>query len=227
MRSKIFTRTVGYWPLQESSGQAQDYSGNENHATTTQVTSYDASGPLGGTSMDFDGTDDHINAGDIGNLEGVFTVSMWIKTDTTTQSYPLEYADSAGSFPPWMFRLEMNNIESGSLEFGVRDGSDNVTEITMTLNLDNTWNHVVGIRNGTSVSAYLNGTKTGTGTIANTTSRYDGSGLFFIGRRGNGNNWQGKLAHVRVWDYPLTRAQIKALYNAAKGGYAESARKTV
>ena len=83
MRSKIFTRTVGYWPLQEASGSGLDYSGNGNHASTTNVSSYGVNGPVGGKAMEFDGSSDYINLTGWERPTDSYTYAVWFKPSSS------------------------------------------------------------------------------------------------------------------------------------------------
>jgi hypothetical protein len=217
MRSKIFTRTVGYWPLQESSGQAQDYSGNENHATTTQVTNYDASGPLGGTSMDFDGSDDYI----------VFNSSYADETNSWTISCWINPKDATNGGRPINWRANMDAIfavgQSSNNNLDWYDG--NWHTVTSGNISTNQWYLITATHNASTFEQhlYLNGVRelTISSSPANTsTENRIGSDAL------NENNFNGKIAHVQIWDYPLPEAQIRALYNASKGGFTQSKKKT-
>lgn len=219
MRSKIFTRTVGYWPLQESSGQALDYSGNENHATSMNVSSYGVSGPLGSSAMGFDGSNSGIDVGNVtGGLSSV-TLSAWVNfSSLQTSEWVSIFDDNDGSKKGVRLYKGKSNDE---FRFFV-----NGTWIISGFKPDSDeWYHVVGKYDGKTARIYVNGRRRGsvskTGDVRNTSetyivSEFDGDYVF-----------DGKIAHVRVWDYPLPEASIKALYNASRGGFSESDNKTL
>jgi hypothetical protein len=209
------TDGVAYYKLD---GDATDSWGTNDGTNNGATFTTDA---IRKQSANFDGDTDHINAGDLGDPQAVYTVSYWVKPSSTTDPiYSLEYAVNVdtGNYPTYMYRFEHNNVSSGSIEFGVRDGSDNTTELTLTENAYKEWVHVCGIRDGTNVYGYLNGKQVASGTIPNATNKYDGSGEFLLGRRGNGEHFKGKADDVRVYDYALTPSQVHEIYQKGTRG---------
>lgn len=209
MRSKIFTRTVGYWPLQEASGNALDYSGNENHASSTNVSSYGVSGPLGSNAMDFDGSDDYI---ELNHWHGTpIALSVWVKPESTSDCHILR-ARPGGS--------KNYSIEIRNGNFRFQQANDHI-QSSESVNTGE-WYHLVNVigEQGETQRVYVNGRNEGSISVdtgySTTSSCYIGSDQL------KESNFEGKIAHVRVWDYPLPEASIKALYNASKGGFSQS-----
>lgn len=236
MRSKIFTRTVGYWPLQESSGQALDYSGNENHASTTNVSSYGVSGPWGGSAIEFDGTDDYVQVPySYANLFGTsnFTVALWIKT--TSNGRFVDNRDESNGYVG--FSIDMS---SGKVRFTIDDGSSSESRFktSQTFN-DGNWHHIAVKRvnsDSNGMKIFVDGAEQSISADFSTTidSSYDIShsdpteiGAQEVDGGSLSGNLQGKISHVRVWDYPLSEASIRALYNASRGGFSESDSRTL
>ena len=84
---------VGYWSFDEGQGvTAYDLSGNGNHGTLTNGALWSSS--TGSTaftnlgSIEFDGSDDYIETGDITELNsaGAFTIAGWFTQDTLDQT---------------------------------------------------------------------------------------------------------------------------------------------
>lgn len=223
MRSKIFTRTVGYWPLQESSGQAQDYSGNENHATTTQVTSYDVSGPLGGTSMDFDGSSDYIDT-TIDSSFNQMSFFAWVKKSSWSTQYENVVSDFDSGLTSFIYFQRDGSNNHFRTE--MRDGNGNKVSAYGSKDIaDSKW-HLVGFTfDGTKLNQYVDSVKDGSGSNNSIGPVGNSNPLHIATTTSLKQYWKGKIAHVRIWDYPLTAGQIRALYNASRGGFAETSRK--
>jgi hypothetical protein len=79
----------------------------------------------------------------------------------------------------------------------------------------NSWHHVAIVRNGTSVSVYVNGsfveTKTGSPFTASTK-------IAQIGARTSGSSinsaWEGKLDEIAFWNSALTSTAVTEIYNS-------------
>ena len=226
MRSKIFTRTVGYWPLQESSGQAYDYSGNENHATSTNVSSYGVSGPLGSNAMEFDGDNDSVDLPiDLKNSSQL-SLSAWAKIDSYKDQDDaiVGQHDSDGNNAIQL--VARDGSEQRSLAFRVKHGGTwyNAGNASQAIG---EWVFLTGVYDGTKLYFYVNGELIGTTSYTEDFSQNNGDFKLATWEPYTSNYFDGKIAHVRVWDYPLPEASIKALYNASKGGFSESDSKTL
>ncbi|WP_414837471.1 LamG domain-containing protein [Candidatus Nanosalina sp. VS9-1] len=220
MRSKIFTRTVGYWPLQESSGQAYDYSGNENHASTANVSSYGVSGPVGSSAMDFDGTDDEIVVDSALPSGDRLTLAAWWRYEGSDSSRH----SVVGYFEN--INLKVDDSDD-NLEVHVQTDAEGWSNTQQPVSgLKNTWNFAVVRYDGNTVELYNNGRKIGS--FSKTGNLNQPASSMKIGRRAdNTEPFNGKIAHVRIWDYPLPEASIRALYNASRGGFGQSDSKTI
>jgi hypothetical protein len=73
----------------------------------------------------------------------------------------------------------------------------------------NTWSHLAATYDGTALRLFVNGTQAGTGTYAG--SLATSTGELWIGGNRVWNEWfAGSLDEVRVYNRPLTAAQIQA-----------------
>ena len=230
MRSKIFTRTVGYWPLKEASGKALDYSGNENHASSTNVSSYGVSGPMGGSAYDFNGSGSVSSPGlSVRNTSVEFTVAAWFKTSKSSVNGPLwMWGDSASVGSSNSAEAPVGwDSSSGNLGSGFYNSGHNSVISSKSWN-DSKWHFAVqrATKEGKGYF-YVDGGLIGTQTHNYT---YGGDTHLIFGARTKDSDstlddntyFDGKIAHVRIWDYPLPGASIKALYNASRGGFSQS-----
>jgi len=164
----------------------------------------------------FDGANDFVNAGDLGDPTDTFSVALWIEPANISSSnqYPLEYAESLGSFPTFVFRLEQNSgISGGNIQAGLLSGSG-FDEITGTI-VQNVWNHLVLVRDGLSFKFYVDGTNQGTASVGSG-NNYTSGFNFLTGRRGNGEFWEGDIDDVRFYSKALTPSEVSSLYNTGQ-----------
>ena len=75
------------------------------------------------------------------------------------------------------------------------------------------WNHVLFVRNGEMVRAYLNGnSQPEIETKASVGSSVSFDELFFGGRSDNRSNWEGRLDEIAVFDHAFSTKEIKAMH---------------
>lgn len=189
--------------------------------TCTSGSSTDAwySGATGkrNASVDFDGSNDYINFGDLTlfELETPFTLSAWINRETTslTGTIMSKYTTSSNQ-REWYWAVN----SSGGVQLVTYPDGINGQGLTTTQQINtNTWYHLVTTfdTDGT-VKHYINGQLDSTSTFASTTI-FHGGGSARIGhlQQGGTNNnpFNGKIDDVRIYNYALTSAQVKTLYN--------------
>ncbi|MFP4097870.1 MAG: LamG domain-containing protein, partial [Alphaproteobacteria bacterium] len=157
---------VGHWKLDETTGNTiTDSSGNGNTGTWSDGDDNDVTGETGAGAIDnaltFDGTNDYILISDSPNIGFTnadnFTFAAWVK---------LNSCQSSGSKI-----IEIKSVSSGedtiTLQcysstnltfFGMRDNNSvsNDLEGTTPIN-DGAWHHVVGVKNGNTLSVYVDG----------------------------------------------------------------------
>lgn len=99
----------------------------------------------------------------------------------------------------------------GTAEFGP-------TPMEPNLNVrDGVCRHIAAVRSGDNVEVFLNGTSIYTGSGVNPLN----TNLFRLGQWGgstSGENWQGTMDEVRLWNYPRTAAQINEFRNCPLTG---------
>lgn len=228
---------IGWWKMDECQGTtAYDSSGVGNNGTITigasgtedtvgtcQTSSTAwGSGASGkySASLDFDGTDDYIDTGSssFNFTTQPFSVSAWVYSDDLGSGVNAEIAATDKANSPtsgWGFLL-----------VGPNENLRLVTRGTSPSNIDsgssvpiNTWSHVAATFSGTSgtVALYING-------VVNKTSTYTGSITsaacnLQIGRRFSSScsatavYFNGKIDDVRIYNYALSAAQVRKVYN--------------
>ncbi len=210
---------VAEWNFDEGFNQsANDISGNGNTGTLGSAATPDSADPIWtsgkyGKALKFDGTDDVVSINDIDSIDFAvnqnFTIEFWVKAGLNdVNDEPLsKYGASAY---PYLFR----NMTGNYLRFIRYDGT-NGPGITSTIaTSDNQWHHITGVKNGSLLYIYVDGksaatpvTDTTTGTTTNT------SNLRIGGRPTGGNNYQGSIDNVLIFNYARTASQIAYDYN--------------
>jgi hypothetical protein len=163
-----------------------------------------------GNALHFDGADDIISfPGSFPAFNNsALTLEAWIKSTNGGPGYPNSeiVTWSGGSGYSIVFRLANYN-GNGRLQFLIYDNATvQYVEGTTDLNT-NTWNHVSAVKNGNTVTLYLNGNVEATGSVSNGFVPAN----FSIG--GGFANWDGTLDEVRIWHTARTQAQIQATMN--------------
>jgi predicted outer membrane repeat protein len=201
-----------------------DLSGNNNTGTLTNGPTFSA-GNMG--SILFDGTNDYVDTVNTGTTfqfaNVTFTVSLWIKTTSSTGGVIISKGATA-STAGWLFQFDSSGTVSGTTK-----GSDGINTYnrssTATVN-NNTWRNIVSVytTNTTTLgsnttSIYIDGVlSNGTGTLggavyATTTDTIQ------IGRRPTGAYWSGSVSNIQIYNRALSATEILQNYNATKSRF--------
>jgi hypothetical protein len=143
-----------------------------------------------------------------------YTVSCWIRTSSiATSSWFFQIGNASGAQTS-MFRIVNSN--PGSLTFRIYDGT-NVAAPGTTI-VANTWYHIVGVRDGNTVTLYVNGVLTTT--AASSPGSFSAAGftatqyLTVGGSADNsGNNFTGNVSAPMIWNRVLSGTEIRQLYS--------------
>jgi prepilin-type N-terminal cleavage/methylation domain-containing protein len=212
---------VGLWTLDEGSGtSAFDASGNGNTGTWSgTLPYYTSSSKVGAYAGSFDGSTDCVvmpsstSLNNIGTLASPnYSVAFWVKT--LSENDFLEKWNAGGY--PFAFR------GSGlGMRWGIYDGVHNPGLTSAATAIDNTWHHVVGVRNTTALSMYIyiDGSFSGSASDTTVGSNVSSPGQFSVGDRFSNCSvdWiSGSIDDVRIYSRAFTSAEVQALYNAEK-----------
>jgi len=215
---------VAYYKFDESSGNPADATGN-GYALTNNNTVGFASGKINnGVDTGSSNSNKYLSiASDYGlnsHQTGVFSVATWIKIATAPSS-----GNNAAIFG---FKdSSKNQVEltyanaSGTLGiyFVLFNGaSAQVINWTQTLTAG-TWFHLIWVKNGTTVTLYVNGSSAGdkTITLSNGTSGGTDSAAMFRHPSANASYLSGMLDELAIWSRALTSDERSALYNSGSG----------
>ena len=150
---------------------------------------------------------------------GNFSTSCWIYAigyNTALNGTVFGACNAAGTNISSSFSLGFNG--AGVMTFFVSVGSSNIYTVTASISL-NVWYHIVCIRNGTSISIFVNGLLIATTTNAGITTM-NATANMSLGRVGafsTSGGWNGYIDAVCFWKTALTAKQVANLYNSNYG----------
>ncbi|OGC50096.1 hypothetical protein A2716_01365 [candidate division WWE3 bacterium RIFCSPHIGHO2_01_FULL_40_23] len=219
---------VAHWDMDDATGTiAQDTSINNNDLTLSTASwtlqgkfnsAWNGNGtsrlaPALGNNPDFDfsATED-------------FTLSIWFKSDLAGNPTATEYLAAnggpSGSAGYALYATDTN----GFICFGIDDDASwgpDVSACTTSDYYDNTWHHIVGVRNVTADTIYIYIDGVLKGQTADTTSAtLDSNGTFRLGDidtddAASGEELAGDLDEVKVYRLALSASDVKLEYNRA------------
>jgi hypothetical protein len=146
-----------------------------------------AQSKFGGASAAFDGTGDYISAPTSADWEmgaGNFTIETWFRTsDNTANQTIVGSLDLQGSdYKGWVLRYDPTQSPAG-LRFVIFVGTStngDVFQYAWTPS-NNTWYHIAVVRQGTTLTIYVDGTSIGSGTITTATTVASSGRALMIG----------------------------------------------
>lgn len=203
---------AGYWRLGETSGStAFDASGRAHNGTYANGVQLGVAGALSGdinTAARFDGSNDMINIADhVDFRPSQITLEAWVRPDTTVGTYDTVIMKTSSS--SWNDGYGIYCTSTGTLAFYVNNWSTHRVLGSVALE---TWSHVVGTYDGTTLKLYINGALVDS--LAYTAAIAHSSQPLRIGA-GEGNYiWDGNLDEVAAYGLALTEERIRAHYQA-------------
>ncbi|GAA4352150.1 hypothetical protein GCM10023185_11540 [Hymenobacter saemangeumensis] len=151
-----------------------------------------------GNALAFDGVDDLVNVPMTSALQfgtGNFTFEAWVRSSAVDVRVAL--GSLGGGQDYWM------GFSSGR---GAVSVSGTTCVGTTSIN-DNRWHHLAGVRNGTQLTIYVDGTAETT--IFNNLSASPTTALGIGHFGGGGYNWPGSIDEVRIYNIALTAANVR------------------
>jgi len=225
-KNRITDGLVGHWTFDgpDMAGViAYDQTSNNNDGTLTGGPTRDA-GKIG-QGLEFDGSDDYVDTADqnyFSPFVNDITVSVWAKVpaDATAVGSGCggsgNYIITKGVASNWEWALENDsNSKICAISWQLDGTIHGGTDIARTMN-DDTWhNYTMTIDYLNELHLYVDGVRVGTdstfsGVMGNGTQAVQ------IGRRGDGNNFEGKIDEVRIYNRVLTAQEINALYQMGR-----------
>jgi len=157
---------------------------------------------------------DGVNLGNPSTLQpaGAFTAVTWINAPPTNNFSAViaNFSNTSGPFHIYTGASGANGIRC-LFNNGANGLSYNSTPV-------NTWYQVACTWNGSVINLYINGISVGTSTYSGSLS-YSNNFPWWIGADGTstpGDNFNGSIDDVRIYNRALSPAEIMALYSAER-----------
>lgn len=171
---------------------------------------------MGGGSYDFDGTGDYINLSRNTELDsmidGNHTISMWVKSSSTTSPMRIWGMADAGT---GTHAVLFNYPSTGYLKYYEGSGVDAEALTSATSNINNgKWRFVVFRIGGTNQSIFVDGVYDTSRTKVAGTSSDNNFGIGWDGVT-NSQMFNGQIDEVKIYNRSLTATEIKIMYDAA------------
>jgi len=182
----------------------------------TDATSFIPSATTSGSSLNFDGNDDYLELGDLGNHWNS-TFEMWFKPsqDINGSLSQEQYLFSKDGDNLWTYRIGI--LTDGRIGLGI-NGTDNNGQWVYTNNdtwSSNNWYHIAvsmeddGGFTGTELKIYINGQLKNSAmwywpVQSNSYPTFVGTGVY-----GNDRWFNGNMSDIRVWDVVRSQVEIQ------------------
>ena len=184
---------------------------------------------VGSACGEFDGSDDYVDMGSIGLLEGVsdFTISAWVYIPSATSGHHriisqerIYYVGRYGG--QYSFYLDDNGI-------GWSHNSTSMGTVTT-----GEWVHLTYVKDGTDAYVYENTNQVGSmsapSTLGSNDDRWTAIGTFdgndSSGVQSGGQMWNGLIDDLRIYNRALTSTEISNIYNSGSGTEVQDALST-
>ena len=187
-----------------------------NDGTLTDMDDDDWVDGLFGNALEFDGSDDHVDIGDLGNLSED-SVSFWFKTDDTNQTVNAAMFSSGGNGGNSPNTFQVSFVD-GKIRFYGHNGTSS-TEYVYMIDpvLADTWYFVAIVNDGTNTKCYVDGSYVGQVMM--------GTHLFDDVRvgvnRGDNTYFDGLVDDIRIYNNALSQSEITSIYNSYSQGGAK------
>lgn len=204
-----------YWKLDETLGRiAYDSVGGLDGILVGN--SLWSPGPVDG-AIKLDGNGDSIDLGDTGILNELdgFTISAWINiSNLNKRNHIYSEGNSTMHLPRVNFYvIESSHIDNPrKLSFHVRDDAGNMAGISWDSPFPIGWHHVVAVRDGATVSLYLDGAgKSETGAYPGAMT-IDGVAIGRTKVTTSNFHFNGTIDDLALFDRALTAEEIGQIY---------------
>ena len=217
---------VGYWPMNEGTGNfAYDFSGNNStgtwSGTQAGTSGYYSAGKVGSWAGYFNGTNDYVDAGTVKPSQ--ITITLWTnESSAQTQNCSLVSRGNLNYGSGYFLLLGGSSV---TWESSYGGGGYQYNIISASGQPINSWYFLTAVASASNVQLYANGRLVASGSRTNLLSYQSGdtdtmigSSLSYAPTLINGS-WQPCLAlidDIRIYNRALSAAEIQAMYNAGK-----------
>lgn len=179
-----------------------------NDGTLTNGPKWEGAGRPGGYgSLAFDGTDDYVHCSALGALSADYSIAVSCRASNVATNVAFG-TNSGGATNTWL-----GKNSSGAAVFSVNGTSASGGAVA-----DGLWHRILGVRQGSSLTVYVDGRQVGTNTVAGTVTAV-GFAIGAFGVTGPSFYWMGSLDDESVWLRPLSAGEAEADYKLFPRGY--------
>ena len=222
VRTSLGLSLVGEWKFDDENDPTRDSSGYDNHGTLNNFNHTPASGwtddGIFGKALVFDGTDDYVRTGEssllsFGNGE-TFTLSTWIKCNNIIGSQKTIVIANKNGRRNYHIRL----MDNGKVDLVYRESTNSnwvvfgTTDIVIT---EANWHHVYithTFGNTTDSAIYIDSVSKSITAVPNDLAYTESVQFIDIGSLSGGEEFNGIIDEVQIYNEALSLAQIQQLY---------------
>ncbi|MDC3133894.1 hypothetical protein OA958_03555, partial [Bacteroidota bacterium] len=181
----------------------------------------------GGSSLDFDGVDDGINANassslNISNTNNL-TLSAWVKPTSNNHGFIFVHGSSSGNGQgQYQLQIDANQkvyfTTAGAVNTPGSFETNNIFNVSNSTLNQNQWSYITITYDNSAIKIYINGNLDFQNNVVDIfPTNYIGE--FFIGRNGiNTQLFNGKIDGINVWSNALTQSEIQYYMNCPPTG---------
>ncbi len=212
---------VGHWMFDENSGGVITDSGSGGVTTTWEdgdnddVTEESINGVLG-VGLSFNGTSTRVTM-PVGALQitGDLTLAGWLKPNGTGLDLHYAVTWDSGTTTPYGFRFDEAGVEGYLCLLNTTSGGPVVTEWLSAV--ENQWYHIACVFDSTAqtYTLYVDGVERASESSTGNTINYTAFGdqRLYIGYDPQHGYFTGDADDIRVYDRPLSAAEVADLYD--------------
>lgn len=214
---------ITYWPMDEIGGQAVADSVSGVNGTAVGTTITNGANSTLGRARSFNGSSDRVDFSPsalLDSLDQNLTIEALISIASLPDIpgedlFPLveKIGTSAENYRYFLLGAHRNTSSTnGYIQFRLYDGTNALVVNSPPQEITNRWIHVVGSKNGTTASLYLDGQlasstiNTNLGSVSNTHPLEFAAPEFW-------GYFHGNLDNVRIYSRALTANEVTALYS--------------
>lgn len=206
---------VAYWKFD---GNFQDSAGSNHGSSVGEGIDRNAGGKFG-NALNLNGSTQYVGVDNATALQvgtQPFSVSFWVSIGNGGSSYHIIMGKKNGSWNDtgWFFREAGGNV----IVFHLANGSANDESVQYSLAAPlKSWYHVVGVRDGTTLSLYIDGDKKLTTTNSIYSSDLNNNTNLNFGYLAGWGYFKGLIDDARLYKKALSDQEISSLYNKGDG----------
>ena len=207
------TGLVGAWGLNEGAGTtATDSSGSGNNGVLSGAgVTWDPAGKFG-RALAFNGSSGNVTIPHTSSLSfsSSYTLEAWVKPSALSGYQTILIKEQTGGCAYWL-QTTGNKISSGFASGGCREHVNSSPNLAL-----NQWSHLAAVFNdaANTYTLYLNGTAVAT--QSETSVPVPTSQALVFGQSGCGcgfERWRGLIDEIRIYNRPLSAAEVQADMN--------------